>query len=117
MREEVRDIERLQHMLQAMNVLINYQTHHTLEDAQTDPIVYYGLVKHVEIIGEAVYKLTLEFRAKHTEVNGGDIERMRHVLVHGYYKIRPHQLWNTIETDVPALKPIIEQLIDEQKSL
>ena len=45
-----------------------------------------------------------------------DIERMRHVLVHGYYKIRPEQLWNTIEIDVPALKPIIEQLIEELKS-
>ena len=55
MREEVRDIERLEHMLSAMNVLIGYKEHHTLEDAQSDPIVYFGLVKHVEIIGEAVY--------------------------------------------------------------
>ena len=116
MREEVRDIERLMHMLQAMNVLIDYQSRHTLEDAKADPVVYFGLVNHVEIIGEAVFKLTLEFRAKHSEVNWGDIERMRHVLVHGYYKIRPEQLWNTIEIDVPALKPIIEQLIEELKS-
>jgi len=72
-------------------------------EAQADPIVYYGLVKHVEIIGEAVYKLTLDYRANHTEVNWGDIERMRHVLVHGYYKIRPQQLWETIVTDIPAL--------------
>ena len=113
MREEVRDIERLRHILEAANVLINYKDHHTLEDAQSDPIVYYGLVKHVEIIGEAVYKLTLEYRTNHPEVNWDDVERMRHVLVHGYYKIRPHQLWETIITDVPALKPIIERLIAE----
>ena len=55
MREEVRDIERLSHMLEAINVLINYKEHHTLADAKSDPIVYFGLVKHVEIIGEAVY--------------------------------------------------------------
>ena len=58
----VRDIERLSHMLEAINVLINYKEHHTLADAKSDPIVYFGLVKHVEIIGEAVYKLTHEFR-------------------------------------------------------
>ena len=115
MREEVRDVERLEHMLQAMNVLIDYKSRHSLEEAQADPVVYFGLVKHVEIIGEAVYKLTMEFRAKHKDVNWDDIERMRHVLVHGYYKIRPQQLWNTIEIDVPALKPIIERLIEEQK--
>ena len=115
MRDEVRDVERLEHMLQAMNVLIDYKSRHSLEEAQADPVVYFGLVKHVEIIGEAVYKLTMEFRAKHKDVNWDDIERMRHVLVHGYYKIRPQQLWNTIEIDVPALKPIIERLIEEQK--
>lgn len=45
-----------------------------------------------------------------------DIERMRHVLVHGYYKIRPRQLWETITIDIPALKPMIEQLILEKRS-
>ena len=113
MREEVRDIERLKHILEAANVLINYKDHHTLEEAQSDPIIYFGLVKHVEIIGEAVYKLTLEYRTKHPEVNWDDIERMRHVLVHGYYKIRPHQLWETLETDIPQLKPQIETLIQQ----
>lgn len=114
MREEVRDIERLQHILEASNVLTNYCERHTLEEAQADPVVYFGLVKHVEIIGEAVYKLTQEYRASHNEVNCDDIERMRHVLVHGYYKIRPSQLWETIAVDIPALKPTIEQLIEEK---
>ncbi|MCR5643344.1 MAG: DUF86 domain-containing protein [Prevotella sp.] len=104
----------MKHILEAMNVLENYKDHHTLEEAQADPVVYFGLVKHVEIIGEAVYKLTMDYRANHNEVNWDDIERMRHVLVHGYYKIRPQQLWETIVNDIPALKPVIERLIDEQ---
>ena len=115
MREEIRDIERLEHMLEAMNVLVSYKETHTLEEAQADPVVYYGLVKHVEIIGEAVYKLTLDYRVNHTDVNWDDIERMRHVLVHGYYKIRPQQLWETIVVDIPALKPVIEKLYQLEK--
>ena len=116
MREKIRDVERLNHILEAINVLMNYKEHHTLEDAKSDPVVYFGLVKHVEIIGEAVYKLTREFRDAHPELNWADIERMRHVLVHGYYKIRPNQLWETIITDIPEMKPIIEQLILLEKS-
>jgi len=116
MREEVRDVERLNHMLEAINVLINYKEHHTLEEAKSDPVGYFGLVKHVEIIGEAVYKLTHEFRDAHPVLNWADIERMRHVLVHGYYKIRPNQLWETIISDIPEIKPIIEQLILQEKS-
>ena len=115
MRDRVRDIERLEHMMEAINVLMDYKSKHTLEEAQADPIIYFGLVKHVEIIGEAVYKLTAEFRAGNPVLNWGDIERMRHVLVHGYYKIRPTQLWDTIEVDIPIIKPIIEQLIQKER--
>ena len=39
MREEVRDVERLSHMLEAINMLINYKEHHTLEEAKSDPVV------------------------------------------------------------------------------
>ena len=57
--------------------------------------------------------LTKEYRDSHPEVEWSTIERMRHVLVHGYYKIRPIQLWETIPTDIPELKPKIEKLIAE----
>lgn len=53
--------------------------------------------------------LTKEFRAAHTDVEWDAIEGMRHVLVHGYYKIKPSQLWNTIEDDIPQLRPLIEK--------
>lgn len=69
----------------------------------------------MEIIGEAVYKLTSKFREEHPEVNWDDIEGMRHVLVHGYYKIRPNQLWETVQNDIPELKPQIEALLKISK--
>ena len=108
MREEVRDIERLSHMLEAINVLINYKEHHTLEEAKSDPVVYFGLVKHVEIIGEAVYKLTHEFRDTHPVLNWADIERMRHVLVHDYYSVNMKTVWAILEKDLPELKEYLQ---------
>ncbi len=113
MREEIRDIERLNHILDAIKVLIDNKDKHTFDEMASDTIVFYGFVKHVEIIGEAVYMLTKEYRDSHPEVEWSTIERMRHVLVHGYYKIRPIQLWETIQTDIPELKPKIEKLIAE----
>lgn len=111
MREEIRDLERLNHILDAINVLIENKDKHTFDEMASDAIVFFGFVKHVEIIGEAVYKLTKEYRDSHPDVEWSTIERMRHVLVHGYYKIRPIQLWETIQTDIPELKPTIEKLI------
>ena len=115
MREKVKDKGRLEHILNAINVLLTNKGRYTFDDVKTDPIVFYGFVKHVEIIGEAVYMLTKEFRETHKEVDWDVIEGMRHVLVHGYYKINPKQLWNTIEQDIPELKPIIEQYYRESE--
>ena len=115
MREEIRDIERLYHILDATNTILENKDKHTFDELTSDAIVFYGFVKHIEIIGEAVYMLTKEYRSDHSEVEWDTIERMRHVLVHGYYKIRPSQLWETIQTDIPKLKPSIEKLILEFK--
>lgn len=109
MREKIKDIGRLEHILNSINILLENKERYTLEEISDDPILFYGFVKHVEIIGEAVYMLTKEFRESHADVDWDIIEGMRHVLVHGYYKIKPSQLWGTIEKDIPELKPHIEK--------
>lgn len=113
MRERVKDKGRLEHILNAIEVILINKERYTYDNIVNDPIVFYGFVKHVEIIGEAVYMLTKKFRETHAEVDWDAIEGMRHVLVHGYYKIKPKQLWNTIEQDISELKPFIEQYYKE----
>ena len=114
MREKIKDKGRLEHILNSIDVLLCNKGKYEYADVEKDPIVFFGFVKHVEIIGEAVYMLTKEFRATHPEVDWDVIEGMRHVLVHGYYKIRPKQLWNTIEKDIPKLKPYINSSLKIQ---
>ena len=109
MRERIKDKGRLEHILKAIDVLLSNKDRYTFDEMVNDPIIFFGFVKHVEIIGEAVYMLTKEFREQHPEVDWEVIEGMRHVLVHGYYKIKTKQLWNTIEVDIPTLRPIIEK--------
>ena len=111
MREPVRDAERLQHILDAINTIESSRKMHSTDEAAKDPIIYYGFIKHVEIIGEAVYMLSKEFKEAHPEMDWTSIEGMRHVLVHGYYHIKPNQLWDTIDLDLPELKPYIEKYI------
>lgn len=96
--------------LQSMSYLIT-KTNILSRKQKSTRSSFFGFVKHIEIIGEAVYMLTKEFRAAHPEVEWEAIEGMRHVLVHGYYTIRPEQVWQVVEVDVPALKPQIEVLL------
>lgn len=113
MREPIRDIGRLKHILTAIDILQDGAKRYTIEQAENDSIVFYGFVKQVEIIGEATYMLTKEFRNTHTETEWDAIEGMRHVLVHGYYAITPHKVWNVITNDLPTLRRQIEKYIDE----
>lgn len=117
MRERVRDIERLRHILNAIDDIQSNKEKFTFQDICESSIIYYGFVKEVEIIGEAVYMLTKEFRASHPQCEWDVIENMRHVLVHGYYKINREQLWDTVQNDIPELRPLIEELIEEQEKL
>lgn len=115
MRERIKDLGRLRHILNSVNVLLANKDKYEFEQVKDDPIIFFGFVKHVEIIGEAVYMLTKEFRETHPQVNWRVIENMRHVLVHGYYTIDPKQVWDTIDRDIATLKPYIEDFIREEE--
>lgn len=113
MREAIRDKGRLEHILSSIDIILNNKGRFTFEQIKSDPIVFFGFVKQVEIIGEAVYMLTKEFRASHAEVEWDVIEGMRHILVHGYYQIKPEQLWETVENDIPSLRPFIKKYLED----
>ena len=113
MRERIKDKGRLEHILNAIDIILANKSRFTLEQIEVDPIVFYGFVKQIEIIGEAVYMLTKEFRGSHPELDWETIENMRHVLVHGYYKIKPDRVWATVQTDIPALRPYIVKYLQE----
>jgi uncharacterized protein with HEPN domain len=114
MRERIRDKERLVHILTAIDNLIEGSKRHSIEQAEKDTIIFFGFVKQLEIIGEATYKLTNEFRDEHPETPWNKMEGMRHVLVHGYYMISPGKVWNVIENDLPTLRPQIVKFIEEE---
>ena len=54
---------RVAHILEVGNILLDRSQQDSLEAIKSDPIKFYGYVKLIEIIGEATYKLTKEFRA------------------------------------------------------
>ena len=49
MREKIRDKERLLHIQNAITVVMERKDTHTLDEVASDPIIFYGFVKHIEI--------------------------------------------------------------------
>lgn len=114
MREKIKDPGRLQHMLEMAVLLEQEKEKHTLESIKENKLVFYGLAKMVEIIGEASYKLTHEFKQTHQELPWEAMEGMRHIMVHGYYTISPERLWATILNDIPGIIPILQSYIKSE---
>lgn len=111
MREPVRDTGRLRHILEAINYVETFTEGLTYDDLLSDALHLHAVVHNVQVIGEAVYKLSLEFKATHPDTPWAIIEKMRHVLVHDYYQIDYDILWDVIKKDLPVLKVQIESYL------
>lgn len=111
MREPLRDLERVKHIKEACRLLIEYHVKDSLETIKSNPIKFYGYVKLVEIIGEATFKMTPEFRSAHPNIPWKMMEGMRHVLVHDYYMISAEKLWDTITDDIPQLQQLLDKIV------
>lgn len=116
MREPIRDKERLKHIDDAIERLI-VGTSSNLNDIKENSLEYFGIVKLIEIIGEAVYKLTTEFKDSHAATPWRQIERMRHVLVHGYYTVGYDFIKEVIEIDMLILRSQIKEYLSEMSDL
>ena len=113
MRELNRDKDRLEHILEAIGNVETYTEGFDLEMLSSDKLRLHACVYNVQIIGEAIYKLTHEFKDSHPETPWRMIEKMRHILVHDYYQINLDILWQVIEDDLPVLKEQINQYVQE----
>ena len=116
MREHNRDKERLKHMLDAIKIIEEGLAAYSKDELLNTPLFYYGLVKQIEIIGEAANLLTFEFREEHKEVDWRPIVNMRNVLVHDYIHISKDILWVTLTQDIPQLKRHVESYHKELNS-
>lgn len=104
---------RLDHIKDAIERLIEFDKSCKLENIAEKDLRYYGVVKLLEIIGEAAYKLTNEFKISHPETPWKFIVGMRHVLVHGYFQISRANIIQTIREDLPLLLEQTQRYLQE----
>lgn len=113
MREKPRNPARLLHILHAIEKVEEFLDGKSRDDMQFDSLLYYGVVKNIEIVGEAAYMLTEDFRNSHPATPWRQIIGMRHYIVHGYYSIDSNEVWNAATRDLPILKAQIIEYIKE----
>ena len=113
MREKPKDNDRLNYMIEAIDNIFEFVEGKSFEIYKNDKILRFAIIKNLEIIGEAAYLLTKDFKNKHNSIEWNDMIGMRHILVHGYYQIRDEIIWATIETELQPLKDNILSLLKD----
>lgn len=117
MREKPRDKQRLQHILDGCNNILEFTNGIEYSEYILNKMLQFAVIKNFEIIGEAAYHLTKEFRDQNTLIPWDIITKFRHVLVHDYYAIDLDTVWRTVQSKIPELKTNIETIISQSNSL
>lgn len=113
MREAIKDKTRLVHILGAIDRLEQHAGSLSREELEADVLRYYGIVKNIEIIGEASNMLSSSFKDSHSEVEWRPIANMRNFLVHEYFQVDCDTVWAVIHNDIVELKKHILKYLAE----
>ena len=113
MRERARDKGRLEDIVEYSNNVSELIKGFTLDSFEADIRTYYAIMKNIEIVGEAAYMLTEDFKKAHSEIMWSVVQGMRHVLVHGYASINPATLYDTAINGIPELRNQVERYLSD----
>lgn len=113
MREPAKDRVRLQHILDSIERIKRYSGGKQFTDFVDDDMMYYAIVKNIEIIGEASNLLTDEFKASHPQTPWKMVTGMRNYIVHEYFQVDNTVIWDVVTHDLPELENQIISYLSE----
>ena len=100
-------------MLQAIERIRRYTKGKNFDDFIADDMMYYAVVKNIEILGEASNMLTEEFRTQHPQTPWKQVNSMRNYIVHEYFQVDNNVVWDVVTNDLPLLELQVKQYLTE----
>jgi len=76
-----------------------------------------GVIRNLEVIGEAAKRIPNEFRATYPQVPWRSLAALRDVLIHQYEGVSLPEVWNVVESELPGLKKALLALLPPPEEL
>ena len=70
--------------------------------------------RRLEIIGEAVKNIDVNFRNKYPDIPWKKIAGMRDILIHGYFGVNLERIWNIVNKDLIELKVKFKVIMEKE---
>lgn len=94
----------LQHILDSIKWIEKYTRGMNYDEFVANHLVQDGVLKQIEVIGEAAKHLSPDFIDEFTVVPWKDIAGMRDFIVHNYFGVDIEAVYKTVIVDIPGLK-------------
>ena len=78
-----------------------------------NPEKQFAVIRALEIVGEAVKHIPETVRVRHPEIPWREVAGMRDKLIHGYFRVNIHLIWQTVQRDLPSLLKTMEIIRSE----
>ena len=103
----------MEHIIESIERINRYISGKSFSDFVTDDMMYYAVVKNIEILGEASNMLTEAFRNGHPDTPWKLVSGMRNYIVHEYFQVDNKVVWDVITNDLPMLHRQVAAYLQE----
>ena len=93
--------------------MARYTAGKNYDDLVADDMMYYAVVKNIEIIGEAANMLTSEYQSTHPETPWKKVKGMRNYIVHEYFQVDDIVVWDVVTNSLPELREQVVHYLAE----
>ena len=111
------DLNRLYHIWEAATEAMRFVDGRSRVDFDQDRLLKHGLIRLLEIIGEAAANISPAFRDKYDVIPWGVMVGMRNRLIHAYFNVDLNVVWRTVTEDLPELIKVIRPILTAEGML